>query len=116
MNKDKIENIVREVIDSEYKKVIPKSDVRELVELLVRDCASKADLASAKTEIVEKIHEELKPFREMRGELRILKRFFYIGAGIALALLFKMAFAPDLFTYASSSSSPQIKIEETTNE
>lgn len=88
------------------KPVSPDIDNRELLELSVKQLAemgefmaSKADIAALETNVMEKIHAELKPFHELRGEFKTLKRFFYIGLSAVLLLLCKMAFAPTLFTY-----------------
>lgn len=51
---------------------------------------------ATKNDVIDKIHEELKPFHELRGEFKTLKRVFYIGLSAGLILLCKMAFAPTL--------------------
>lgn len=84
--------------------VYPKEEigVRELVELLIRDKASKEDVANAKTTIINKLHEELKPFHRLAGEFGTLKKVFYIGLGVSIGLLVKMAFFPKLWTYTGT--------------
>ncbi len=76
----------------------PKNDENITYERLVRVEGSLEHLAT-KADIINKVHEELKPFQELRGEFKALKRVFYIGLGVGLMLLCKMAFAPTLFTH-----------------
>ena len=88
----------------EPRDVYPKEEmgVRELVELLIRDKADKVDLANTKAAIIDKIHEEFKPFHRLAGEFGTVKRIFYIGLTIAIGLLVKMAFFPKLWTYTGT--------------
>ena len=80
----------------------PEIGVKELVELMIRDKADKADVANTKTAIIDKIHEELKPFHRLAGEFGTVKKIFYIGLTIATGLLVKMAFFPKLWTYTGT--------------
>ena len=84
----------------------PEIDNRELLELSLSQLteikefmASREALANLETRMTDKIHQELKPLRELRGEFRTFSRVFYgavaaaaVVGGAVVAALFKIAF------------------------
>ena len=80
----------------------PPEETEKLVELSISQLsemkefmATKEDLAKQETRIAEKISSELKPFREMLGQFKLVRW----AVGVGILLLVKIAFAPNLFTY-----------------
>lgn len=106
--------------------VFPDLNQKELLELILKEMATKSDLAEMETRITEKMADEFKPFHQMKGEFKgfvettkslnetvsnlknsvaSMEGEFKTARwilGILVILLLKIAFAPKLWTYTGT--------------